>query len=159
MATTLKQLYPGGSALTITLNSLGSGAARCSLAVDNTTNLYDDVLLGGSFKPGTITASTATVINIYVAALTDGTNYSGGATGTDAAYTVPTYAGDLILIAVIPMQASATIEYIKKVSVANAFNGALPSKYCFIVQNQTGAALDGTAGGTLYIDPIQWQNV
>jgi hypothetical protein len=157
LVTTLKPSYSSVTAITCTLNSLGSGSARQSVAVDNSTNLYDDVLIGGSFQPGTITASASTVISIFVYALTDGTNYSAGCSGTDASYTMPTYVGDLILIAQVPMQASNTIEYILPKSVALAFGGTLPLKWGVVVQNSTGATLNAS-GNALSYTGVSWTN-
>ena len=76
----VKWAYPAGAAYTITLNSLGSGAYVTGAEIDNTTNLYLDVLLSGAIKTGA-TAVAGEVIEIFVSGQYDtgtGSDWGGG---------------------------------------------------------------------------------
>jgi hypothetical protein len=150
-----KLKYAAAAALTITLNSLANNAARQATLFDNSSTLYDDVLLGGGFKTAAGSLGTNPVVSVYVAALTDGTNYGGtnGANvlgGGDAAFTMPTNLGNLRLAQAVPINTAAAAEYMQPISVAALFGGTLPPKFVIVAVNSTGLALDGSAGGTVY---------
>lgn len=158
MATTTT-IYGTNTALTLTLTSLTNTSARQSTARDNSTTVALDDLVGGHITPGASIAVPA-YCNVYVAALTDdGTHYGGGATGADAAFTMPTYRGNLRLAVVVPINTASVTEYFEPFSVANLFGGVLPKKYAVIVENQTGGTLDATNGGSIYYQPITLQTV
>ena len=160
MTTTFKPLYgTQGVALTITLASLGNTSARASTAVDNTSNLYLDALIAVKIKSGASGTAATGVVNVYAYGTVDGgTTYTEGATGTDAAITltVPTNAR---LIGVLNVVANATT-YIGTYSLAEAFGGIAPQKWGIIIDNESGAALDSTAGN-LFVEyqGIQVQGV
>ena len=143
MATT-SQNYSSWTALTITLASLADNAWRESTVVDNTSNLYDDVLVGGKITTGT-TPTANTTIEVYFYALVDGTNYTAGASGTDAAYTAD---GEELLFPVcqiIQVDATSDQAYVfGPVSVKSAFGGAMPSKWGVVVKNDSAVALNAT---------------
>jgi hypothetical protein len=147
--------YAAASQLTITLNSLSNNSARQSAVLDNTSNLYTDILIGGGFKTASGSLGSNPVVNVWAAAITDGTNY-GGSNGSntlgggDAAFAMPSNTGNLVLLASVPINASAATEYMEPRSLAAAFGGTTPPKVVIIVQNSTGLALDSSAGGTIY---------
>jgi isopropylmalate/homocitrate/citramalate synthase len=147
MATT-KTSYASAVSITITLTSLTTNTARQSAVVDNTTNLYLDALVGGSFKTATGSLATIPYVNLYAYALTDGTNYSGSASGSDAAYTLSTYK-NIVLLGTVYINTANTVEYMPPRSVAASFGGTLPAKWGVIVENQTGLGLDASAPGTI----------
>lgn len=140
--------YAASSGITITLNSLANNSARQSAVVDNSTNKYLDALVGGTFKTATGTLASPGYINVYAYALTDGTNYSGGASGSDAAYTLPTYK-QLVLLGTVYINTANVVENMSPKSVAAAFGGTLPQKWGIVVENQSGLTLDASAGGAL----------
>ena len=154
MATT-RLAYAAAAQLTVTLNSLANNSARQSAVLDNTSNLYTDILIGGGFKVSNNALGTNPVVNVWASAITDGTNY-GGTNGSntlgggDAAFTMPSNTGNLVLLASVPIQAQAATEYMEPRSLAAAFGGTVPPKVVIIVQNSTGQALDSSAGGTIY---------
>ena len=76
--------YATAASVTITLTSLGDGSWRQSASVDNGTNKYIDAHVGGSIQVGSAAAGT---IDIYAYATYDGSTFTGGASGSDAAYT------------------------------------------------------------------------
>src|SRR3954469_13201213 len=124
--------YAASTALTITLAALAASATagRESTAVDNQTNLYDDVLVGGTITVGT-TPTVNTQVEVWVYASYDGTNYTGGATGTDAALT-PVQQGKtyMRLGAILPVTATTSNIAHKFIipSLVTLF-GAMPRKW------------------------------
>ena len=144
MATT-SQLYSSWTALTITLASLAAAGWRESTAIDNTSNLYDDVHVGGSIMTGT--TPTASPIEVYFYGLADGTVYTGGASGTDAAYTADGEETLFPVCQIISADTTSDQAYVfGPVSVRAAFGGIMPSKWGIVVKNGTAAALNATGG-------------
>lgn len=143
---TINQLYgTTNQTITITITSLGSTSLRQSTAVDNTSNLFMDVKLAVKVKTNAAGTSATGVVNVFAYATADGgTTYSGGATGTDAAYTNNKDA--LIYLGSLPTIANATT-YVSMFSLSRAFGyGGIPAKWGIVIDNQSGAALDSTAG-------------
>lgn len=146
MATT-SELYAGSwTGLTITLASLADNAWRESTVVDNTSNLYNDVMVGGKITTGT-TPTANTTIEVYFYALVDGTNYTAGASGTDAAYTADGEEKLFRPCEIIEVDATSDQAYVfGPVSVKAAFGNVMPSKWGIVVKNDSGVALNATAG-------------
>ena len=74
MSSTIKPLY-GSNNQTISfsgLDSLGNGSVVFSSAVDNSSNLYEDVLVAGSFVAASSGVSSTGTVAVLVAASTDG---------------------------------------------------------------------------------------
>jgi hypothetical protein len=140
-----------GQTITVTCASLANGSARASTAVDNTTTLYLDALVSINIKTGATGTATTGYINVYAYGTADGgTNYTEGATGTDAALTLvsPT---NLKLIGIVNAVANATTYKSGPFSVAAAFGGTMPDHWGIVVQNNTGGALDATEGSHLKV--------
>lgn len=143
---TINQLFgTSNQALTLTIASLSNGSARESTVVDNTSNLFMDVKLAVKVKTNAAGTAATGAVNIFVYATADGgTTYSGGATGSDAAYTNNKDA--LIFLGSLPTVANATT-YVSMFSLSRAFGyGGIPAKWGIVIDNQSGAALDSTAG-------------
>jgi hypothetical protein len=149
MATTVKESYdvaPGSyHSITITLNSLGISAARQSTAIDNTTNLFLDILVFATIKPGTVVAPSS--VSFYVGEIGDGNAYPDALGASDAAYSMlsPT---NLKLLGQHFLPTNATAYASEGFSVRNAL-GHMPQKFVVVAVNNTGAALDASAGGTM----------
>ena len=150
MATTDNIAYATSTAITCTLASLASSAtaARGCLAVDNTTNKYDDAMLTVAVKTSASALANDKACYVYLYGSEDGTVYNGSsseAQGTDAAVTLdsPTNMRGPYVIACPAV--SQTYRLVIG-SVASAFGGVLPRKWGFVLQNYTGQALDATAG-------------
>jgi len=142
-----------GQAITITLASLADGAIRQSTAVDNSTNLFMDALVSVKVKTGASGGDAGDVIKVYAYGSVDGgTTYSGECTGTDGSISTNR---NLSLLYVIKANAATTTFYSPPLSVASAFGGTLPQKWGIVVENSTGAALDGTGGN----HSVQYQGV
>lgn len=128
------------------MTSLANDAARASTVVDNSSNLFLDALVSGKTKSGSSGVSSAGTLNIYAYATVDGgSNYTEGATGTDAAITL-TNPPNLKLVGIVNVVANSTAYKFGPFSVAAAFGGTLPEKWGLVVENKTGAALTATAG-------------
>lgn len=133
-------------ALTITIASLANNAARESTVVDNGTNLFLDALVSLKIKTGAGTPGAGPVVNVYAyGTVNDGTDYSDGATGSDAAITL-TSPPNVRLIGVINTPAASTTYKGGPFSVAAAFGGVLPAKWGIIIENKEGQTLDATGG-------------
>lgn len=147
MASDVKEKFgTNGQTITVTLASLANNGARASTAVDNSSNLFFDAPVFIAIKSGAASTSASGYVNVYAyGTVNGGTNYTEGATGTDAAITLvsPTNA---ILIGVVNVVANATTYYAGPFSVAAAFGGRLPEKWGIIIENKTGGTLDSSEG-------------
>ena len=73
-------------AITITVASLADGSMRESTAIDNSSNLHMDAYVGGKITTGTSPTADTTIAFYAYGSVDGGTFYSGGATGSDAAF-------------------------------------------------------------------------
>ena len=141
----IKTKYASAANITVSLASLADGAKRESTAIDNTSSLYLDAHVQLKVKAGsTVSGDAAVYVYAYGTTDSSGLGYSGGASGSDSAFS-----GTLAntkLIGVISTPASGTAYESDIMSVAAGFGGSLPNKWGIIVQNKTGSALDGTEG-------------
>lgn len=143
MATT-NIAYSTAQTVTMTNTSLGNGSWRQSASVDNGTNLFLDAHLGGSIQTGT-TPTAGGTIDIYAYGSYDGTTFTGGASGSDAAYTADGEEGLFPLLLSITVDATSDQDYVfGPISVAQAFGGILPETWGIVIENNTGAALNAT---------------
>lgn len=140
----IKTAFGTSTAITCTMASLASAAARQSTVVDNGTNKFVDALVNISVKTSASAPSGEKAVYVYVYGSEDGTNYSGEASGSDASYTIssPT---NLTLLGRIECPAASTT-YKGVFSVGFAFGGRLPRKWGIIIKNATGNALDASEG-------------
>jgi hypothetical protein len=133
------------------LASLANSAYSGCLAVDNGTNLYEDVQVSGFFKTGG--SATAGTVIVYAYGTTDGTNYTDGATGTDAAQT-PTSPTNLIPIGYVNMPASnnVAIEW-GPFPISRAFGRFVPRKWGLVAYNNACGTLNasGSSGDMIGI--------
>lgn len=141
-----KIAYGTSTAITCTLASLATGAARESTAVDNTTNKFIDAIVYVACALQAGTPGSDKVINIYIYGSEDGTNYTDNATGSDAAVTLrsPT---NLRLADVISVPDAGGLTYKSNpISVAEVFGGVMPRKWGIVVENRTNVTLSATEG-------------
>ncbi len=130
-------LAPGGTGLV-------NNGARQSTAVDNTSNLFQDVLVFIKIKSGASGTSASGVVNVYVFATVDGgTTYTENAGASDASITL-TSPPNARLIGQLNVVANATTYYSALMSVAAAFGGVMPDHWGIIIENKTGGTLDTT---------------
>ena len=142
----LENLGTNGQTITVTLASLTTGSYRQSTVVDNTSNLFQDVLLMLKVKTGGSGTSAVGVVNVWVYATVDnGTTYTDGASGSDGSFT-PTSPSNLRFVGQLNAVANSTTYTGGPWSVAAAFGGVMPAKWGIVVQNSTGGTLDSTEG-------------
>ncbi len=137
---TVKSTFESIDTLTITLASLGSASGRASTAIDNTTNKDLDGTVFVKIKTGASGVLATGHIDVYVVKSPDGSNYDDAFAGSDAALT-PSASTFLFSF---PAVANATT-YQGSERISKVFD-RLPQKFAICVVNNSGAALDSTAG-------------
>jgi len=154
MATaTVNYAGASGTAITFTLNGLTNTSWRQSDAVVNTVNLYLDALVGGSVQMGT-TPTVDTTFDFYCYGQYDGSaEFTGGASGSDAAYTADGEETLFRLPTSVVVDATTDQDYEwGPVAVAPLYGGWLPQRWGLLANNNTGATTEatGTNNETLY---------
>ena len=149
----LKLSYPTASDLTITLASLASDTnlltGRESATIDNSTNLYLDILVSGKITAGTSPTASRS-IEVWAVGSWDGTNWPDVFDGTESAETITS--ADIkasvtrYLAAMATANTSDRTYHFGPVSLASAFGGTLPPKVVLFVTHSTGQNLNSTAG-------------
>ena len=138
----IKQKFgTANQAMTITLASLANTALRESTAVDNTTNLFEDVQISGKIKTAAADVSATGYVNIYAYGSADaGTTYDGSASGSDAAYSGEKT--NLKFVKSITANANGTtFEF--GFSLLEVFK-TIPASWGLVIENQTAQDLDST---------------
>lgn len=163
MATTATPVYSATVSHTITLASLASDAnlvaGRAGTAIDNkVTDQAIDSLVQGKVTTGT-SPTASKQIEIWAYGSYDGTNFSAGATGSDANLT-PQAKTLLKRLEMIPTSNVSNQAYAwGPFSIAQAFGGSMPSKWGIFVVHNTGVALHATGGNHFVAHvPIKYQS-
>jgi hypothetical protein len=157
MAGDIKGKYGASNqTITVTVASLASSATagRAGTAIDNTANAFLDALVFAHFSiPDAVPANDKAIYIYTYGTCNGGTNYTGGCTGTDAAYTMddPTV---LKLIGVIPIPTQNKIYYGGPFSVAAAFGGVLPDHWGIVVRNYCGQTIVNDANSKAYYQGV-----
>lgn len=148
----IKLVYGLSVAMTEAIEALATDANLLagweSGAVDNTTNLYLDYLLGGKITTGT-TPTTGKEIRVYVyGSINDTPTYPDVLDGTSSAETI-TSAGirdsALKLAAVIATDATSDRTYwFGPISVAALFGGTVPKFWGVFITHSTAVNLNAT---------------
>jgi len=140
----LKQKYGNSTTITITLAGLADGSRRQAQAVDNSSDLFFDALVGGKIKTGA-GSGAGDYVDVYVAASADGgTTYGGDCSGNDAAYAGE--ADNLTHLARVSTGAAGTTFDFGPFSIAAAFGGVLPEHWTLVFDNHSSSTLDATPG-------------
>jgi hypothetical protein len=125
--------YGTTTSLTVSgLATLANGSSATSSTVDNTTNLFIDVLLELTFTTGTVSA-TGTV-ELWAKGSIDNTDFDDDVNDR--------------LIAAVGLTGTTAQTRKRVAGLAAAFGGTLPPYWQIRVRNATGAAL--TAGALSY---------
>jgi hypothetical protein len=144
-----------GTALNSLASSTTTFAQTDALALSTSVNLTD-VMVQFDIAIGSISASASTVINFFAAGSEDGSTYSGGASSTEVigatagAVTVNTNGNNLRWLGSMQVHTTGITMRSQPMSLAAAFNGMLPRKVAFVIQNQTGAALAASGHSCSY---------
>jgi hypothetical protein len=136
----VKQAVNTAGTGTITIASLANAGGRASTAIDNTTNLFVSADIGLKIKTNASGTSATGYVSVYLIRSYDGTSYDDAYAGSDAAYT-PVNA---LFLGNISTVANATTYY--KVFDTAEYGLTLPRKWAIGIVNNSGAALDSTAG-------------
>lgn len=132
----IKQKFGSAVDLTIVLASLADAANVLSSEVDNTSDLFNDVLVQLQVTTGASGVSSSGVVHVYAIGIIDSLE-----PGSPNVLLNP--------IGVINANVNATVFKSNVFSVANAFGGKMPPRWKLVVRNDTGAALDSTEGNHL----------
>lgn len=157
---TIKQLFGALVSLTVTsLAALANAAYWNSDAIDNEADLWVDALVSASIVNHATTAPTGEqAVHVYVAAaLDDAENFTDGVDGTVGTHTVGNEA-HLHYLGSIYFSAAAQTRTGGPWSVAAAFGGRMPSEWCVVLENATGAAL-GAGTQVVKYRPLHYQTV
>ncbi len=137
--------YSAAKTITHTPLLLATATYDASAAVDNTIDLYEDVLLGGFLTTGTAPTANKRIL-VFLYASWDGTTYSGGVSGADGGTPGAGETGGLIgPVWVIETDATSAHQYEWGPISLAAILGVVPPKWGIVVWHDTGVALLGTA--------------
>jgi hypothetical protein len=141
---TFKISYRAAATITITLAGLTNGSTNTSNAIDNSTNLDVDARIQVKVKSNAAGTIAGGYVNVFYIGSSD-----GGTTYDD---------NNKELLMTIPVTANATT-YIMSRNLSKM--GIVPSKFFKIaVANNSGAALDATAGNHLaQYEGVQYTSV
>ena len=146
---TINNKYGGsGCTITITLTSLVNNGARSSASVDNTVDLYLDALVTLKIASGSTGTGATGYVNIYAYGTTGCALYTDTATGADENLT-PASPINMRPLGWANVVANSTRYVVGPFSVAQAFGGALPSKWGVMVENKSASNLSSTAASHL----------
>ena len=142
---TVKIDYDSSTTFTLALASLASGSAKESAAIDNTSNLYDDIMIAVNVSVPSGTPGADQAIYIYASASEDGTNFTDNASGSAGSISLRTPT-NLKLIGVISCPTASVTYNSGPLFLAQAFGGTLPRKMTIVLLNSTNITLDSTEG-------------
>jgi len=154
--------YSSARTVTITLASLASSTSltsgRESTFIQSSAINAIDYQIGGIITASSTGATASRQIEVWSYGSWDGTNYSAGATGSDAAFS-PTNTKTLLkLITIIPTVATASQAYNwGPFSIAQVYGGTVPPEWGVAVFHNMGANLSATSGNhSVLYTPIQF---
>lgn len=140
-----------------------------SASVANTTNLYLDYMISGTFKTASANRQSTGAINVYViGALNDTPTFGTVATGTAGTEGAITFTDVYRLNSQVRLlqsiqvgeSGSATIYDIPETGIAQLFGGVCPTHwYLYVSQNVTTTTTAGLAasGNAIYYTPVYAQ--
>lgn len=147
MATKISPVYDTISTVTISPASVATGSARVAAAFDNSavSPPYDEIEYFVQTKTGASGVSATGTIPIRAAGSIDGgTTYTGNVGGSDATKTG--FPNCPLIGTLVDANANATSCYGGPFCLSNAFPGGIPPLVTILLDNESGAALDSTAG-------------
>lgn len=149
----LKIKYATPVTITVTLASLATNAqavytaGRQSTAVDNSSNLYDDVLVTGKIRTGTGPTSGRQLAVYVFAQLDDTPTYPDTLGASDAAVTFTS--GNVLNSAIrlgqgVRIDSNSDRDYFFNFSVSGLFGGIMPKRWGIYVAHDSGVNLNST---------------
>ncbi len=161
----VKLVYPASGTLTLTAASLASSAGltvgRQSAQFDNSSTLYEDVLVSGRITTGT--TPTAGYIELWGIPIMDDTNWPDAFSTADAGRTIVSREQLYSYGALIGAQVNTTTSnqgyWFRPVSMRRIFGGTLPEKFVVWLVHSTVAALNATGGNHAIYTQGVYRNV
>lgn len=124
-----KIAYGGDTSITLSTAAPTDGSdATSSSAIDNSTNLFFDALVGIQVTAAGSGTSATGYMSVYVQPSTDGTNYNDSA-------------NDILIGTLNVISNSAS--YVGVFSVAQACGGVMPRNWKLRIRNSTGGTVSG----------------
>lgn len=138
-------------------DSLADGLWASSGEFDIGADDYVAGLIGGMIDTGTVI--TDGFINLHIAASFDGTNFTSGLDGLDAAITWGTTPSSshtngfnnlslLVSLDVDALDDNQVYEW-GPIEISQYYGGVMPQKFCIVIQNNVGDALGADAANKL----------
>lgn len=154
-ASDIKIAYSSATSMTVTnLNSLASSATAGwqSDVIDNTSNLYDDILVQVviDFANTAPANDKCAYLYVYSALETTYTDPASGSEGTITLTSVSTTAQNLRLVGRLAYETADAVIESQVFSVRAAFGGTLPPKVGFVIINFSGAAIAASGNTVKY---------
>jgi hypothetical protein len=136
----------------VSANTTASAAACSGAATVTTTANVVDVMVKLMIVTPSFTPVAASGITIYIAGSEDGTTWPGAAAttevlGSDATVTLSTLGNNLRYLGWLQCHTSGGTFTSEPLSVAQAFGGVLPRKWCIVIVNQLPAGASLAASG------------
>lgn len=156
---TQKIAYAASATITISPENVATSSTFVagveSGVIDNTSNLYLDALLAGTWTAGT-TPTINTSVYVYVGAVRDDSPfYPDVFDGTSSAETLTSAgvgAGFLKLAGILYIDATTSnrVYDFGAVSVAQLFGGVMPLKWFVFITHNTGVNSNSTSGNHVW---------
>lgn len=168
MATTFIPVYAASVAIGVgtAFNALATSTTRTAGAqtdqFDNTSTLYDDVLLSGSVKLGT-TPTANKQVDVWVVACKDGgTTYPTPITNAGAVSKVfgsenQRNAAAKLLKTMLTEGTTGSVLEFSNESVEALFGGVVPQKFILFLAHDSAVNLDASAGFVVNALGVQYQ--
>jgi hypothetical protein len=144
------KLKYGSSAQALTvssLNSLAGGSYATSNEVDNSSDLFVDVMVEVTIADITEAGNKQAVV--YAIDCIDGTNWSDNQSGNPQA---------MRLLGVVPMNGTGPWRS-AAMSVAAAFGGVVPPKWKVVILNDNSTTALASSGNSVQYRGVQYQSV
>lgn len=147
-------------------NSLASSttaaASSAAITVGTSANVVDHLVQLTLTGPATMTATAATMVNVFVYGSADGTVWAGDSItnelvdGTDKAIVFSVNGKNALFLGTIPMTlttaGTSTVYKSEPFSIASVFGGILPAKYVVAINNAAGAALPASGHSIVVVE-------
>ena len=150
MAGTIQSNYGAVQTITCTIAGLGGTLQRQSAAITNgsvSSIDYTDCLVGIEIgTPASVAMATSPYVDVYAYGMMNGTNYTGGCTGSDAAYASASYPlANLPKLGRLTFTSLSTgvILYGGPWSLAMAFGGNVPTQWGLVLDNELFSTSSG----------------
>jgi hypothetical protein len=127
------------------IQGLAAGAAWQMTPVDNTSGLYIDAQVQIILKTGT-SGPFSNYVTLYAFASLDGTHFPDALGATEGLVSPWSTTPNLKQLGLLSVSAVGTIYRSDVFSVGALYGGTLPPHWGLCLYNNSGAALDGTAG-------------